>query len=150
MFFPKCAPNGILGVDDTLAYVAQNGQWHIPSMGFPWTLLWLLPSVHQLFEYCSHTYYPWDTPIDKNLGGSSLVNRHLTSFWCKQTLKWWNKGKYFTLNSLSYQFSPLANENYHRFMMVLQAFNLISLSPYATDLYRLIDYKHDLSWYTNL
>jgi hypothetical protein len=44
MFFPKCAPNGILGVEGTLAYVAQNCQWlaHIPPMGFPWSLLWLL------------------------------------------------------------------------------------------------------------
>jgi hypothetical protein len=57
MFFPKCAPNGILSVEGTLAYVAQNCQWlaHIPPMGFPWSLLWLLPSVHQLFEDCSHT-----------------------------------------------------------------------------------------------
>jgi hypothetical protein len=36
--------------------------------------MWLLPSVHQLFEDCSHTHYPWDTPTDKNLGSSSLVN----------------------------------------------------------------------------
>lgn len=53
--------------------------------GFPWFLLWLLPSVHQLFEGCSGTHYPWDTPTDKNLGGSSPVNavptqRH-TSCW---------------------------------------------------------------------
>jgi hypothetical protein len=27
-----------------------------------------------LFEDCSHTHYPWDTPTDKYLGGSSLVN----------------------------------------------------------------------------
>jgi hypothetical protein len=71
MFFPKCAPNGILGVEDTLTYVAQNVQWlaHIPPQGFPWSVLWLLPSVHKLFEDCSHTYYPWDTPTDKNMGG---------------------------------------------------------------------------------
>jgi hypothetical protein len=25
-----------------------------------------------LFEDCSHTNYPWDTPTDKNLGVSSL------------------------------------------------------------------------------
>jgi hypothetical protein len=43
-------------------------------MGFPWSLLWLLPSVHQLFVDCSHAHYPWDTPTDTNLGGSSLVN----------------------------------------------------------------------------
>ena len=44
------------------------------------------------------------------------------------------KGKYFTLNSLSYHFSPFENENYHRFIISLQATNLTSLSPYATDL----------------
>ena len=49
-------------------------------------------------------------------------------------LKWWNKGKYFTLNSLSYHFSPFVNENYHRFIISLLANNLTSLSPYATDL----------------
>ena len=34
MFFPKCAPNGILGVEGTLAYVAQNCQRlaHIPPI----------------------------------------------------------------------------------------------------------------------
>ena len=71
MFFTKCSPNGILGVEGTLACVAQNCQWlaHIPPMGFPWSLLWLLPSVHQLFEDCSHTHYPWDTPTDKKYGG---------------------------------------------------------------------------------
>jgi hypothetical protein len=26
MFFPKCAPNGIFGVEGTLSYVAQNCQ----------------------------------------------------------------------------------------------------------------------------
>ena len=48
-----------------------NCHWlaHIPPMGFPWSVLWLLPSVHQLFEDCSHTHYPWDTPTDKNMGG---------------------------------------------------------------------------------
>ena len=76
MFFPKWAPNGNLGVEGTLAYVGQNCQWlaHIPPMGFPWSLLWFLPSVHQLFEDCSHWHYPWDTPTDENLGDSSLVN----------------------------------------------------------------------------
>ena len=130
----------MLQIEGTLAYGAQNCQWlaHIPPMGFPWSLLWLLPSVHQsgadpggrtrrappplklekiwfflrkivifhtkypnnfraslrsaqfskcappnlkswirpcqLFEDCSHTHYPWDTPTDENLGGSSLVN----------------------------------------------------------------------------
>ena len=49
-------------------------------------------------------------------------------------LKWWNKGKYYTLNSLSFHFSPFENENYHRFIISLQANNLTSLSPYATDL----------------
>jgi hypothetical protein len=44
------------------------------------------------------------------------------------------KGKYFTLNSLSSHFSPFENENYHRFIISLQANNLTSLSPYATDL----------------
>jgi hypothetical protein len=39
----------------------------------------------------------------------------------------------FTLNSLSYHFSPFENENYHRFVISLQANNLTSLSPYATD-----------------
>ena len=38
------------------------------------------------------------------------------------------------LNSLSYHFSPFENENYHRFIISLQANNLTSLSPYATDL----------------
>jgi hypothetical protein len=42
-------------------------------------------------------------------------------------LKWWNKGKYFTLNSLSCHFSPFENENYHRFIISL-------LFSYATDL----------------
>jgi hypothetical protein len=41
---------------------------------------------------------------------------------------------YFTLNSLSYHFSPFENENYHRFIISLQANNLTSLSPHATDL----------------
>jgi hypothetical protein len=45
-----------------------------------------------------------------------------------------DKGKYFTLNSLSYHFSPFENENYHRFIISLQANNLTSLSPYVTDL----------------
>ena len=48
-------------------------------------------------------------------------------------LKWWNKGKYF---SLSYHFLPFEKENYHRFIIVMQAFNLTSLSPYSTDLTR--------------
>jgi hypothetical protein len=40
-----------------------------------------------------------------------------------------------TLNlCLIYHFSPFENENYHRFIIVLQAINLTSLSPYATDL----------------
>jgi hypothetical protein len=39
-----------------------------------------------------------------------------------------------TLNSLSYHFSPFENENYHRFIISLQANNLTSLSPYAIDL----------------
>jgi hypothetical protein len=43
-------------------------------------------------------------------------------------------GKYFTLSTLSYHFSPFENENYHRFIISLQANNLTSLSPYATDL----------------
>jgi hypothetical protein len=47
-------------------------------------------------------------------------------------LKWWNKGKYFTLNSLSNHFSPFENENYHRLVISLQANNLTSLFPYAT------------------
>jgi hypothetical protein len=47
-----------------------------------------------------------------------------------------SKGIYFTLNSLSYHFSPFDNENYHRFIISLQANNLTSLSPYATDLTR--------------
>jgi hypothetical protein len=37
-----------------------------------------------------------------------------------------NKGKYFPLNSLSYHFSPFENENYHRFIISLQANNLTS------------------------
>jgi hypothetical protein len=45
-----------------------------------------------------------------------------------------HKGKYFTLSNLSYHFSPFENENYHRFIISLQANNLTSLSPYATDL----------------
>jgi hypothetical protein len=49
-------------------------------------------------------------------------------------LKWWNKGKYFTLSSLSYHFSPFENKNYHQDIISLQANNLTSLSPYATDL----------------
>jgi hypothetical protein len=47
---------------------------------------------------------------------------------------WWNKGKYFTLNSLSNHFSPFQNENYQRLVISLQANNLTSLFPYATDL----------------
>jgi hypothetical protein len=43
-------------------------------------------------------------------------------------------GKYFTLNNLSYHFSPFENENYHRLVISLQANNLTSLSPYANDL----------------
>jgi hypothetical protein len=50
-----------------------------------------------------------------------------------KSVQWWNKGKYFTLNSLSYHFSPFENENYHRFIISLQANNLTSLSPYAYD-----------------
>jgi hypothetical protein len=38
------------------------------------------------------------------------------------------------LHSLSYHFSPFENENYHGFIISLQANNLTSLSPYATDL----------------
>ena len=53
---------------------------------------------------------------------------------CEIALKWWNKGKYFPLNSLSYHFSPFENENYHWFIISLQANNLTSLSLYATDL----------------
>jgi hypothetical protein len=60
------------------------------------------------------------------------VSRNGTSSF-KIALKWWNKGKYFTLSSLSYHFSPFENENYHRFIISLQANNLTSLSPYATD-----------------
>jgi hypothetical protein len=44
-----------------------------------------------------------------------------------------NYGQRITLNSLSYHFSPFENENYHRFIISLQANNLTSLSPYATD-----------------
>jgi hypothetical protein len=46
------------------------------------------------------------------------------------------KGKLHKLpiSSLSYHFSPFENENYHRFVISLQANNLTSLSPYATDL----------------
>jgi hypothetical protein len=33
-----------------------------------------------------------------------------------------------------FHFSPFENENYHRFVISLQANNLTSLSPYATDL----------------
>jgi hypothetical protein len=44
------------------------------------------------------------------------------------------KHRIFTLKSLSYHFSPFENENYHRFIISLQANNLTSLSPYATDL----------------
>jgi hypothetical protein len=33
-----------------------------------------------------------------------------------------------------YHFSPFENENYHRFIISLQANNLTSLSPYAADL----------------
>lgn len=32
----------------------------IPPKWFPWSLMWLLPSLHQLFEDCSYTHYPWD------------------------------------------------------------------------------------------
>jgi hypothetical protein len=35
---------------------------------------------------------------------------------------------------LSYHFSPFKNENYHRFIIALQANNLTSLSLYVTDL----------------
>ena len=56
-------------------------------------------------------------------------------FWkLVNSFKMMKKGKYFTLNSLSYHFSPFENENYHRFIISLQANNLTSLSPYATDL----------------
>jgi hypothetical protein len=40
----------------------------------------------------------------------------------------------FTLNSLSNHFSPFENEHYHRLVISLQANNLSSLFPYATDL----------------
>jgi hypothetical protein len=79
-----------------------------------------------------------------------LTDRHVwvrTPFLTRCTrynIMWWslsvtcdwsgNKGKYFTLNSLSFHFSPFENENYHRFIISLQANNLTSLSPYATDL----------------
>jgi hypothetical protein len=48
--------------------------------------------------------------------------------------------------SLSYHFSPFENEYYHRFIISLQANNLTSLSPYATDLTsdRSLDYNHIL------
>jgi hypothetical protein len=48
-------------------------------------------------------------------------------------LKESNKGKHFTLSSLSYHFSPFENENYHPFIISLQTNNLTSLSPYASD-----------------
>jgi hypothetical protein len=41
---------------------------------------------------------------------------------CRIVIK--SKGKYFTLSSLSYHFSPYENENYHRFIVSLQANNL--------------------------
>jgi hypothetical protein len=41
--------------------------------------------------------------------------------------------KYFTLNSLSYHFSPFENENYHRFIISSQANNLTSLSCFEID-----------------
>jgi hypothetical protein len=41
-----------------------------------------------------------------------------------------NKGKYFTLNTLSNHFLPFENENYHRLAISLQENNL----TYATDL----------------
>jgi hypothetical protein len=41
---------------------------------------------------------------------------------------------YFTLNSSSYLFSPFENGNYHRCIISLQANNLTTLSPYATEL----------------
>jgi hypothetical protein len=44
------------------------------------------------------------------------------------------KHRIFTSKILSYHFSPFENENYHRFIISLQANNLTSLSPYATDL----------------
>ena len=71
MLFAYKKLNVDLGVEGTLApHVAQNCQWlsHIPPWGFAWSFLWLLPSVHLLFEDCSHTHCPWDTLIDKNLG----------------------------------------------------------------------------------
>jgi hypothetical protein len=61
---------------------------------FPDHLLWLLPSVHQLFEDCSHTHYPWDTPTDKNMGGVQV---------------WWMRChsiSHFLLISLSLNRSP--------------------------------------------
>ena len=71
MFFSKCAPNVVLSIEGTLAHVAQNCQRlsHIPPLGFAWSFLRLLPSVHLLFEDCSHSHCPWDTPTYKNLGG---------------------------------------------------------------------------------
>jgi hypothetical protein len=38
------------------------------------------------------------------------------------------------LVGVNYHFSPFENENYHRFIISLQANNLTSLSLYATDL----------------
>jgi hypothetical protein len=75
---------------------------------------------------------------DRSRDGRHLINyRH-----CLQSLsnrlKWWNKGKYFTLNSLSNHFSSVENENYHRLVISLQANNLTSLFPCAMDAILLI------------
>jgi hypothetical protein len=60
-------------------------------------------------------------------------------FWkLVNSLKWWNKGKYFTSNSLSYHFSPFENENYHRFIISLQANNLTSCLMWNIYLYFII------------
>jgi hypothetical protein len=67
------------------------------------------------------------------------VIKSVQHIFCESPFVNYNKGKYFTLNSLSYHFSPFENENYHRFIISLQANNLTSLSPYATDLTR----KHE-------
>jgi hypothetical protein len=46
------------------------------------------------------------------------------------------KHAHVILLGLSYHFSPFENENYYQFIISLQANNLTSLSPYATDLIR--------------
>jgi hypothetical protein len=79
-------------------------------------------------------YQIWLMPLKKSAtvrvlrwskNGRHLINyRHCLRIVIKSI----QQCKYFTLNNLSYHFSPFGNENYHRFVISLQANNLTALS----------------------